>query len=101
MLKKLGVTTISVAAGLMALAPAASAHEQHGGPGGAGGNVDSCNSSAGDASAVSEITGETVAAAVTQAPIGGNNTGNITCSNPKVLSDNKDTTINVIGVSEN
>jgi hypothetical protein len=77
-IKKLGVVTVGVAAGLMVAAPFASAtegghHENNSG--------DSCHFKAGDSEANGGIGGDAlVAEALTQAPVGGNNAANIACN---------------------
>lgn len=78
MLKKVGLVTIGAAATLAAVAPMASAtgHGDHDGPGHHGGGK-ACAFDGGDAGAASEISGDSVAAAVAQAPVAGNNIANI------------------------
>ena len=83
MLKKLGVVTLGVTAGLVAVAPIASAHESdhhahrhHGGHGSS-----DCNVNGGAAEANGGIDGDSfLGNALAQAPIGGNNVGNIVCN---------------------
>ena len=83
MLKKLGVVTLGVTAGLVAVAPIASAHESdhhsdrhHGGHGSS-----DCNVVGGSAEANGGIDGDAfLGNALAQAPIGGNNVGNIVCN---------------------
>jgi hypothetical protein len=82
-LKKLGLVTLGVTAGLVAVAPIASAHESdhsdrhHGGHGSSdcnvvgGGGAEANGGNHGDA-----VLGNVVA----QLPVGGNNIGNITCN---------------------
>ncbi|GAA4776645.1 hypothetical protein GCM10023200_06660 [Actinomycetospora chlora] len=84
MLKKLGVVTLGVTAGLVAVAPIASAHESdshgHGGHGGHGSSSD-CNVNGGSAEANGGIDGDSfLGNALVQAPIGGNNVANIVCN---------------------
>lgn len=88
MLTKLGVASLGVAAGLTVFAPAASADDGKHSRNGGHEASRHCETTAGDASAASEINGETVAAAVAQAPVAGSNTGNISCSD--VASHNED-----------
>ena len=91
MIKKLGVVTIGVAAGLMAAAPFASATESHhgddhGSSSGAGAG-DDCNVTGGEAEANGGIEGDAVLGnLLAQAPIGGNNILNLTCN--EILNDN-------------
>jgi len=90
-IKKLGVVTIGVAAGLMAAAPFASATESHhgddhGSSSGAGAG-DDCNVTGGEAEANGGIEGDAVLGnLLAQAPIGGNNILNLTCN--EILNDN-------------
>jgi hypothetical protein len=81
-LKKLGVVTLGVTAGLVAVAPIASAHESdhstrhHGGHGSS-----DCNVNGGGAEANGGIDGDSfLGNALVQAPIGGNNVANIVCN---------------------
>ena len=84
MIKKLGVVTVGVAAGLMVAAPFASATEGghgHGHGGGHGDDSGSCNVTGGSAEANGGIDGDAfLGNALAQAPIGGNNVGNIVCN---------------------
>ncbi|MDD7919443.1 MULTISPECIES: hypothetical protein [Actinomycetospora] len=81
MIKKLGVVTVGVAAGLMVAAPFASASE--GGHGHGGGHEDSgsCNVTGGSAEANGGIDGDALAGnLLAQAPVGGANALNIVCN---------------------
>jgi hypothetical protein len=94
MIKKMGIVTVGVAAGLMAAAPFASASECH--DGGHGGHdkghskhelSDSCNVVGGEAKADGGNEGDAfLGNVVAQAPIGGNNVLNLTCN--EILNDN-------------
>ncbi|WP_433785526.1 hypothetical protein ACQPX6_03750 [Actinomycetospora sp. CA-101289] len=94
MLKKLGVVTVGVTAGLMVAAPFASAHESgHDSDHGSGhrsGHGDSssdCNVTGGSSEANGGIGGDSfLGNALVQAPIGGANVGNIVCND--ILNDN-------------
>ncbi|GLZ47950.1 hypothetical protein Acsp06_41350 [Actinomycetospora sp. NBRC 106375] len=90
MLKKMGVVTAGVTAGLLAAAPFASATECHDGDHHESkrshSSESNCNVTGGNSEANSEISGDSLANAVTQAPVGGSNVGNIVCSN--ILNDN-------------
>lgn len=79
MMKKMGAMTLGIAAGLVVTAPFASASESHHGHE----SEPRCSSTAGDASAVSDIGGDSLQNTVTQAPVGGANIGN--CSNITVV----------------
>jgi hypothetical protein len=90
--KKMGVVTVGVAASLLAAAPLASAsecshdsdhHESHETRSSSDNN---CNVTGGDATANSDISGDSLANAVSQAPVGGANLLNLTCTN--ILNDN-------------
>ncbi|MFC5137251.1 hypothetical protein ACFPK1_03355 [Actinomycetospora rhizophila] len=83
MIKKLGVVTVGVAAGLMAAAPFASATE--GGHGHDHEGSGSCNINGGNAEANGGIDGDAAVGALAQAPVGANAL-NIVCSD--VLNDN-------------
>ncbi|WP_433785525.1 hypothetical protein ACQPX6_03745 [Actinomycetospora sp. CA-101289] len=87
MLKKLGVVTVGVTAGLMVAAPFASAHESghdsdHGsGHGSDHGSSSDCNVTGGSSEANGGIDGDAVLGnALIQAPIGGANALNIVCN---------------------
>ncbi|PVZ07768.1 hypothetical protein [Actinomycetospora cinnamomea] len=87
MIKKLGVVTVGVAAGLMAAAPFASATESHHGDDDHGSGSGSCNVVGGEAEANGGIDGDALAGnLLAQAPIGGNNILNVTCN--EILNDN-------------
>ncbi len=90
MLKKLGVVTVGVTAGLMVAAPFASAHESgHDSDHGSGHGSDSsdCNVTGGSAEANGGIDGDAfLGNALVQAPIGGANVANIVCND--ILNDN-------------
>ena len=97
MLKKLGVVTVGVTAGLMVAAPFASAHESahesghdsdHGDRhGDRHGSSSDCNVTGGSAEANGGIDGDAALGnALIQAPIGGANLGNIVCND--ILNDN-------------
>ncbi len=79
MLKKVGLVTIGAAATLAAVAPMASATEGHDGHEGHGphGGGKACAFDGGDAGAASEISGDSLANVVAQAPIAGNNIANL------------------------
>ena len=89
MLKKLGVVTVGVTAGLMVAAPFASAHESgHDSDNGHRGSDSSdCNVTGGSAEANGGIDGDSfLGNALVQAPIGGANVANIVCND--ILNDN-------------
>jgi len=82
-LKKLGVVTVGVTAGLMVAAPFASAHESgHDSDNGHRGSDSSdCNVTGGSAEANGGIEGDALAGnALAQAPVGGANALNIVCN---------------------
>jgi len=81
-LKKMGVVTVGVAAGLMVAAPFASAHESgHDGHGERHGGSSDCNVTGGSAEANGGIDGDAALGnALIQAPVGGANALNIVCS---------------------
>lgn len=100
MLKKLGLVTLGVTAGLVAVAPIASAHESDHSDRHRGGHDSSdCNVVGGEAEANGGIDGDAVLGnAILQAPIGGNNVGNIVCND--ILNDNlsgNDVAVSVLG----
>jgi hypothetical protein len=80
-LKKMGVVTVGVAAGLMVAAPFASASESgHDGHGKHHGESSDCNVTGGSAEANGGIDGDSfLGNAVVQAPIGGANVLNVVC----------------------
>ncbi len=85
MIKKLGIAGVGVAAGLVALAPFASATESHGAPqGGAGSSP--CSVAGGNAAANHRSASDGLVGAVVQAPVGGLNAANIVCNS--ILNDN-------------
>ena len=90
MLKKLGVVTVGVTAGLMVAAPFASAHESgHDSDHGKrhGGESSDCNVTGGSAEANGGISGDAfLGNALIQAPVGGANLANIVCND--ILNDN-------------
>ena len=92
MLKKMGVVTVGVAAGLMVAAPFASATESghghgHGDGGHRGSDSSDCNVTGGSAEANGGIDGDSfLGNALVQAPIGGANVANIVCND--ILNDN-------------
>jgi hypothetical protein len=94
MLKKLGVVTVGVTAGLMVAAPFASAHESghdsdHGDRHGDrhGSSSSDCNVTGGSAEANGGISGDSfLGNALVQAPVGGANVLNIVCND--ILNDN-------------
>ena len=80
MLKKLGVVTVGVTAGLMVAAPFASAHES-GHDSHHGSDSSDCNVTGGSAEANGGIEGDALAGnALAQAPVGGANALNIVCN---------------------
>ncbi|MEJ2860904.1 hypothetical protein [Actinomycetospora flava] len=86
MIKKLGVVTVGVAAGLMVAAPFASATEGGHGHDGDHKSSGSCNINGGNAQANGGVDGDAlVADALAQAPVGANAL-NLVCS--QVLNDN-------------
>ena len=102
MLKKMGVVTVGVTAGLMVAAPFASAHESghdsdHGsGHGDRHGSSSDCNVTGGSAEANGGIDGDSfLGNALVQAPVGGANLANIVCND--ILNGNLSG--NVVGVS--
>ena len=92
MLKKMGVVTVGVAAGLMVAAPFASATESghdhgHGDDGHRGSDSSDCNVTGGSSEANGGIDGDSfLGNALVQAPIGGANVANIVCND--ILNDN-------------
>ena len=89
MLKKLGVVTVGVTAGLMVAAPFASAHESGNDSdhGDRHGSSSDCNVTGGSAEANGGIGGDSFAGnLLAQAPVGGANLGNIVCND--ILNDN-------------
>ncbi|HSK59939.1 MAG TPA: hypothetical protein VK935_12910 [Actinomycetospora sp.] len=81
MLKKLGVVTVGVTAGLMAAAPFASAHESGHDSHSGHGESANCNVTGGSAEANGGISGDAfLGNALAQAPVGGANVGNIVCN---------------------
>ena len=90
MLKKLGVVTVGVTAGLMVAAPFASAHESgHDSDKGShhGSDSSDCNVTGGSSEANGGIEGDSfLGNALIQAPIGGANVANIVCND--ILNDN-------------
>jgi len=92
MLKKLGVVTVGVTAGLMVAAPFASASEPghghgHGDDGHRGSDSSDCNVTGGSSEANGGIDGDSfLGNALIQAPIGGANVANIVCND--ILNDN-------------
>ena len=77
MLKKVGLVTIGTAATLAAVAPLASATEGHDGHESHHGGGKACAFEGGDAGAASDISGDSLANVVGQAPIAGNNIADI------------------------
>ncbi|MDL5154985.1 hypothetical protein [Actinomycetospora termitidis] len=94
MIAKLGIAGVGVAAGLVALAPLASATESHGAPQ-PGGPSSTCSVAGGDAAAANRGDSEGLVGAVVQAPVGGLNAANIVCNS--ILNDNLSQ--NVVDVS--
>jgi hypothetical protein len=89
MLKKLGVVTVGVTAGLMVAAPFASAHESgHDSDRGDRHSESSdCNVTGGSSEANGGIDGDAfLGNALTQAPVGGANVLNVVCND--ILNDN-------------
>ena len=82
MLKKMGVVTVGVAAGLMVAAPFASASESgHDGHGKHHGESSDCNVTGGSSAANGGIEGDSfLGNALIQAPVGGANLANIVCN---------------------
>lgn len=99
--KKAGLVTAGVLVALIAAAPLASATDK-GDEGEPAAPQPTCSFVGGPASAASEITGESVAAAVAQSATGGNADGNIAnCSeflnDNEILNDNvRDNTIIIV-----
>jgi hypothetical protein len=90
---KFGIVGVGVLAGLAAVAPFASASESHGDHHGHGGHGSStCSVAGGDAAAVNNGKGGGLIDGVVQAPIGGLNAANITCS--PFLNDNVKNNLN-------
>jgi len=86
--KKIVTVTLGVAAGLVAIAPLASAHDSQPGNGGGAprGSTDVCSVKGGSAAAQNGIQGDSLANGVVQAPVGGANAANIVCDS--ILNDN-------------
>ena len=108
MLKKLGVVTVGVTAGLMVAAPFASAHESghdsdHGDRHGDrhGSSSSDCNVTGGSAEANGGISGDALLGnALVQAPVGGANVLNVVCND--ILNDNlsgNNVAVSVAGVA--
>ena len=101
MLKKMGVVTVGVTAGLMVAAPFASAHESsHDSDHGDRHDSSSdCNVTGGSSEANGGIDGDAfLGNALIQAPIGGANVANIVCND--ILNDNlsdNDVAVSVAG----
>ena len=88
-LRKPAVITLGVTAGLVALAPFASAHQSdHGGdrPAPAPAPSSTCSALGGTADATNGGEGGLLANVVAQAPVGGANVANILCNS--ILNDN-------------
>ena len=89
-LKKMGVVTVGVAAGLLAAAPFASATECHDGDHHESkrshSSESNCNVTGGSSEANSGINGDSLANVVAQVPVGGANIANLTCNS--ILNDN-------------
>jgi hypothetical protein len=86
-LKKLGLVTLGVSAGLVAVAPIASAHESDHKDRHHGDESSNCNVVGGEAAANGGIDGDALLGnALVQAPIGGNDVLNIVCND--ILNDN-------------
>jgi hypothetical protein len=80
-LKKMGLVTVGVTAGLMAAAPFASASESGHDSDHRGGESANCNVTGGSAEANGGIDGDAfLGNAIAQAPVGGANLGNIVCN---------------------
>ncbi|MDD7967600.1 hypothetical protein [Actinomycetospora lemnae] len=88
MLKKMGVVTVGVSAGLLVAAPFASAHESgHDSDHERHGAGSDCNVTGGSAEANGGIDGDSFAGNVlAQAPVGGANALNVVCND--ILNDN-------------
>ena len=87
--KKIVTVTLGVAAGLVAIAPLASANDSHGGGNGGSaprGSTDVCSVKGGSAAAQNGIQGDSLVNGVVQAPVGGANAANIVCDS--ILNDN-------------
>lgn len=85
--KKIVTVTLGVAAGLVAIAPLASAHDSQPGGGSAPrGSTDVCSVKGGTATAENGIRGDSALNGVVQAPVGGANALNIVCDS--ILNDN-------------
>ena len=82
--KKIVTVTLGVAAGLVAIAPLASAHDSQ--PAGPRGSTDVCSVKGGSAGAENGIGGDSAVNGVVQAPVGGANAANIVCDS--ILNDN-------------
>jgi hypothetical protein len=99
-LKKLGVVTVGVTAGLMVAAPFASAHESgHDSDHGKRHGSSDCNVTGGSAEANGGIDGDAfLGNALIQAPVGGANVLNVVCND--ILNDNlshNDVAVSVLG----
>ncbi|MDD7921928.1 hypothetical protein [Actinomycetospora callitridis] len=106
MLKKMGVVTVGVAAGLMVAAPFASAHESghdsghdSGHRSHHGSDSSDCNVTGGSSEANGGIDGDSfLGNAVVQAPVGGANVLNVVCND--ILNGNlsgNDVAVSVLG----
>lgn len=84
--KKIVTVTLGVAAGLVAIAPLASAHDSQPGGSAPRGSTDVCSVKGGSAAAQNGIQGDSAVNGVVQAPVGGANAANIVCDS--ILNDN-------------
>jgi hypothetical protein len=84
--RKPALVTLGIAAGLVAVAPFASANQSHHDTPSPSGPSSTCSAQGGNATANNAGSGDSLADAVTQAPVGGANIGNILCN--RILNDN-------------
>ncbi|WP_285587858.1 hypothetical protein [Actinomycetospora sp. NBRC 106378] len=84
--RKPALVTLTVAAGLVAIAPFASANQSHHDSPRPAAPSSTCSAQGGAATADNRGSGEGLVGAVAQAPVGGANVGNLLCNS--ILNDN-------------
>ncbi|MDL5154986.1 hypothetical protein [Actinomycetospora termitidis] len=85
-IRKPAMVTLGVAAGLVAVAPFASAHQDDHGPRPAPAPSQTCSAQGGTATAANQSDSGGLVGAVAQAPVGGLNAANILCND--ILNNN-------------
>jgi hypothetical protein len=78
--RKPALVTLTIAAGLVAVAPFASAHQSHHDTPAPSGPSSTCSAQGGNATADNRASGGGLVDAVAQAPVGGANAANILCN---------------------